>query len=56
MYALRRGMEEDHEVKLHQDREALLRAVTPEEWNAIIADAKRQDEAAATKAAEKAAK
>jgi hypothetical protein len=35
---------------------ALLRAASPEEWNAIIADAKRQGEAAAAKAAEKAAK
>ena len=39
-----------------QSRQALLRAVTREEWNAIIVNAKRQDEAAAAKAAEKAAK
>jgi uncharacterized protein YoxC len=39
-----------------QSRQALLRAVTQEEWNAIIVNAKRQDEAAAAKAAEKAAK
>ena len=52
------GMDEQGQTfsDILQSRQALLRAVTPEEWNAIIAAAKRQDEAAAAKAAEKAAK
>ena len=37
-------------------RKSLLKSVTPQEWNAIIADAKRENEAAAAKAAEKSAK
>ena len=43
-------------VDIIESRAALLRAVTPQEWSAIIAAAKRQDDAAAAKAAEKAAK
>jgi hypothetical protein len=37
-------------------RQALLKSVTPQEWSAIVADAKRRDEAAAAKVAEKTAK
>lgn len=55
---IQEGMDEQRQTftEIVQSRQALLRAVTPEEWNAIIADAKRQDEATATKAAEKSAK
>lgn len=52
------GLDEQRAVvsDIVQSRQALLRAVTHEQWNAIIVDAKRQDEAAAAKAAEKRAK
>ncbi len=37
-------------------RQALLKSVTPEEWAAIVADARRENEEDARKAAEKTAK
>jgi hypothetical protein len=55
--AIQEGMDEQRQTFLDivQSRQALLRAVTPEEWNAIVAAAKREDEEAAAKAAAKAA-
>ena len=55
---IQEGLDEQRQTvsDILQSRQALVRAVTPGEWSAIIAAAKRQDDAAAAKAAEKAAK
>lgn len=56
--AIREGIGEEQKPfsDFVQSRQAMLKSVTAQEWSSIIADAKREDEVKAAKAAEKAAK